>query len=70
MDFDASSLMAGFVFGVFGMFLIRQAKIRSNVPFLVTGLALIIFPYFVSNAWLAWLIGSALLGVAYLARGI
>ena len=67
-DFSPSSLIAGFVFGVFGLYLFRWGKKDANFSHLFTGLALMIYPYFVSGVFLTWGIGFSLLGVAYFTR--
>ncbi len=68
MDFSVGSLFAGFFFGVWGMFLIRQGKANAHPWHALTGLSLIVFPYFVQGIWLTWGIGLALIGIAYVKR--
>jgi predicted membrane protein len=63
-----SSLLWGLLFGSIGLgFLIYGRKQRAVVP-LVCGLALMIFPYFVSNAILLIAIGIALIVIPYFVR--
>jgi len=65
---DTSSLLWGLLFGSIGLgFLIYGRKQRAVVP-LVCGLALMIFPYFVSNTILLITIGMALIVIPYFAR--
>jgi hypothetical protein len=63
-----SSLLWGVLFGSIGLgFLIYGRRQRAVVP-LLCGLALMAFPYFVSNTiWLV-LIGVALMGIPYFFR--
>jgi hypothetical protein len=61
MDFSVSNLFAGLVFGAFGISIFRLGKKRAHPAAIVTGLALMIFPYFIENTILMWVIGSALL---------
>jgi hypothetical protein len=68
MDFSISSLMAGFVFGVFGWYLLKEGKKSGNVWHLGLGLGLMAYPYFVSGAILMWGIGVAGLTLAYVMR--
>ena len=70
MDLNLSfgSLMGGFVFGVFGFYLIKEGRRQSHVLFIILGLFLIVYPYFISNTWLHWLIGSGCLWLAYAKR--
>ena len=65
---DLSLLFCGFVFGVIGVWMFRQGKKNANVTAIVIAIALMVYPYFVSNIWLAWLIGLALCFIAYLKR--
>jgi predicted membrane protein len=65
---DTSSLLWGLLFGSIGLgFLIYGRKQRAVVP-LVCGLALMIFPYFVSNSILLVAIGIALIVIPYFVR--
>jgi hypothetical protein len=65
---DTSSLLWGLLFGSIGMgFFIYGKKQRAVVP-LVCGLALIIFPYFVSNVLLLVAVGVILMAIPYFFR--
>jgi predicted membrane protein len=65
---DTSSLLWGLLFGSIGLgFLIYGRKQRAVVP-LVCGLALMIFPYFVSNTILLITIGIVLIVIPYFVR--
>jgi hypothetical protein len=56
------------LFGSIGLgYAIYGRKQRAAVP-LVCGLALMVFPYFVSNTWLLALIGAVLIAVPYFLR--
>jgi multisubunit Na+/H+ antiporter MnhE subunit len=65
MDFSFSSLMSGFIFGVIGFYVVRHAKKDANIIAVVLGIALMIYPYFVSGDWLPWIVGIALCGATY-----
>jgi hypothetical protein len=65
MDFSISSLAAGFIYGVIGIYLVRQARKTANWAHFGIGMSLMIYPYFVTSAYLLWGIGAALLYVAY-----
>jgi hypothetical protein len=61
-------LFWGLLFGSIGLgFLIYGRKQRAVVP-LVCGLALMVFPYFVSNTILLVVIGVALMAIPYFLR--
>ena len=68
MDFSLNSLLAGFIFGVLGIFLIKRGKEESNFTWAGVGLTLIVYPYFISNTFLIWALGAALLLLAYTQR--
>lgn len=68
MDFSVSSLFAGFVFGVCGLYLLRWGQKKGNIAHILLGLVLMVYPYFVSNDYLLWGIGFVLLFVAYRIR--
>ena len=65
---NAATLLWGVLFGSIGLgFFVYRRKQRSILP-LVCGLALMVFPYFVSGAvWLV-LIGVGLITVPYFIR--
>lgn len=65
---NTSSLLWGMLFGSIGLgFLIYGRKQRAVVP-LVCGLALMVFPYFISNSVLLVVIGVALMTIPYFLR--
>lgn len=62
---EISSLLWGLLFGSIGLgFFIYGRKQRAVVP-LFCGLALMIFPYFISNAILLVAIGVGLIAIPY-----
>jgi hypothetical protein len=65
MSFSFGSLLAGFTFGVAGVFFIKAAKREANLRLLFLGITLLIFPYFVSNAYFCWALGIALTVIGY-----
>jgi hypothetical protein len=65
---DTSSLLWGLLFGSIGLgFFVYGRRQKTVVP-LVSGLALMIFPYFVSNTILLVTIGIALIAIPYFVR--
>lgn len=63
-----SWILWGILFGAIGMgFFIYGRKQRAGVP-LVCGLALMVYPYFISNTVLLVVIGVALMVVPYFVR--
>lgn len=63
-----ASLWWGMVFGAVGLgYCVYGRRQRAAIP-LLCGIGLIAFPYFVSNAWLAALIGAVLMAIPWLIR--
>jgi len=56
-----ATLLWGMIFGAIGAgYCLYARQQRAPVP-LVCGLALMLFPYFVSNVWLMMLVGAVLM---------
>ena len=65
---STSSLLWGLLFGSIGLgFFLYGKKQQAFVP-LLSGLALMVFPYFVSNTILLVTIGAALTALPYFVR--
>ena len=65
---DPSSLFWGMIFGSIGIgFFVYGKKQQAIVP-LLCGLALMIFPYFVSNVLVLVVVGMALMAIPYFVR--
>jgi multisubunit Na+/H+ antiporter MnhE subunit len=64
-SFSFSSLVAGLIFGSVGLWIFGHGRKNANNRNIVIGLVLMIYPYFVSGAWLTWGLGLALCGYAY-----
>jgi hypothetical protein len=68
VNLDASSLIAGFVVSGVGFVLFSYGRKMGRVPQVITGLALMVFPYFVPNVLLMLGIAALLCGLFYLAN--
>lgn len=68
MEFSFSTLFAGFIFGVIGMYLIKRGRDQSDLWWIGIGIAMIVYPYFFSNGYFVWGIGGVLVWAAYLFR--
>jgi len=64
-SFSVSSLIAGLVFGTAGLYIFNQGRKRPNLIWVIIGLALMIYPLFVSAPLPSWGIGFALCYGAY-----
>ncbi|MEQ1665218.1 MAG: hypothetical protein ABL927_07585 [Bdellovibrionales bacterium] len=67
-EFSGSNLFAGFIFGVLGIYFLKEAKKRANLPWLLIGIALMASPYFITSAALNWAVGLALVLLGYAFR--
>jgi hypothetical protein len=64
-DLSASSLFAGLIFGVLGMWMFSQGKRKLNYTVLMISMALMIYPYFTHGPLQDWGVGVALCALAY-----
>ncbi len=63
-----ATLWWGLLFGAIGLgYLAYARRQRAPVP-LACGVALLAFPYFVSNAWAMALVGAALVALPWVVR--
>jgi hypothetical protein len=67
MDFSPASLLASLFIGAIGFGLFLYGKKRSRIPHLVSGLVLMVFPYFVPGAVAMVLIAATIIGMTWLA---
>lgn len=61
LDFNPYSLLAGFVFSMIGLGAFNYGRKLDLWQPKSIGLALMIYPYFISNRWLLWGVGTGLL---------
>jgi hypothetical protein len=66
--FSSTNIFIGIVTGAFGLAYFIYGKKRTELLFLVSGIALMVYPYMVSNVILSILIGLALLALPFLMR--
>jgi hypothetical protein len=65
---DMATLLWGVLFGAIGSgFFIYGKRQGAPVP-LVCGIALMVFPYFVSNVWATVAVGALLMAIPYFVR--
>lgn len=65
---STSMLLWGVVFGAIGFAFFTYGKQQRAIVPLLTGLTLIVFPYFISNVYLLVGVGGALIAVPYFVR--
>jgi len=59
-DFGAANLIAGFIFGSVGFVAFMYGKRMSQWKLVFSGLALMVYPYFVSNTVALYVIGAVI----------
>ena len=67
MNFDASTLVAGFVVSSIGFVFFSYGKKMSRIPHVVTGIVLMVFPYFIPGVWLMFGIAALICALLLLA---
>ena len=55
-------LLGAVLFGIYGYVAYRRGKLASSPRLRWSGLALMLYPYAVTETWMLWLIGLALCG--------
>ena len=65
---DTSFLLWGLLFGSIGLCFFVYGRRQKTVVPLVCGVALMIFPYFVSNTLVLVILGLALIAIPYFVR--
>ncbi|HEX7902182.1 MAG TPA: hypothetical protein VF950_30765 [Planctomycetota bacterium] len=65
MDLSVGALMLSMLIGAVGAGLFIYGKKQTRIPQLVAGLALMAYPYFVSNLWLMGGIAVALVAALW-----
>ena len=66
VDVDANALLASILIGTVGLGVFIYGKRQSRLPQMIAGIALMAYPYFVSNVLLMAGIAMALLAVLWL----
>jgi len=57
---DAATLFASLLFGIVGFAAFRYGKKSPSLKAMLLGAALMVYPYFVEDIWLLYVIGVAL----------
>jgi len=65
---DMATLLWGVIFGAIGMGFFVYGKRQSAPIPLVCGIALMVFPYFISNVWGTVAVGALLMAIPYFIR--
>ncbi len=60
LNFSVSNVLAGFVFGIIGFAALKYGRKQQLLKPMLVGVALMAYPYFVTNTILLWAVGAAL----------
>lgn len=58
-------ILGAILFGIIGWVAFRRGRQKSSTVLTWTGVTLMLYPYAISDTWLLWLLGAALLGLIY-----
>jgi hypothetical protein len=58
-------LFGAILFGILGWVAYRRGRQKPDTVLTITGIALMLYPYAVSDTWMLWLLGGGLLGLVY-----
>jgi hypothetical protein len=67
VSFDAGTILAGLLVSSIGFVLLSYGKKMSRPPQMLTGLILLVYPYFVPSAVWTLVIAGVLLGLLWVA---
>jgi hypothetical protein len=67
VEFDAGSLIAGFVVSGVGFVLFSYGRKMGRPIHVGTGLVLMVYPYFIPTVWIMLVVGALLCLLNYLA---
>ena len=65
MNLSASNIIAGLIFSLIGLWLVRVGKREAHFTKMLIGVALMAYSYFTQTALQSWGIGAALCAAAY-----
>ena len=63
---SAAYVFGAILFGIVGYVAFRRGRKTSSAALTWTGVALMLYPYAVSQTWMLWVLGVALCGWVYL----
>ncbi len=65
---DTTTMIWGVLFGALGLGFLTYGRRQKMIMPLVTGVVLILFPYFTPNLYIMLLVGATLLALPYFLR--
>jgi branched-subunit amino acid transport protein len=66
--FSPWAILAGVIFSIIGLIYLKRGKQDVDIPTISAGVALMLFPYFVTNTLYMILTGAAIMGLHYMAQ--
>jgi len=63
-----AALFASLLFGLIGFAAFRYGKKHAVIMPMVLGIVLMVFPYFVPEAWMIWVVGAVLTAAIWFFR--
>lgn len=66
MNLEPGPLIASFIIGSIGLVAFMYGKRQKRFPQLAVGLVLMVYPYFITNLWLVYLIAALLLALLWI----
>ncbi|TAN06976.1 MAG: hypothetical protein EPN38_06685 [Rhodanobacteraceae bacterium] len=63
-----ATLLWGMVFSAIGAGYFIYGKRQTSIAAMLCGIALVVYPWFVTSAWLTVIIGVVLMAIPYLVR--
>ena len=67
-DFSAAKIFAWFIFGAIGFVVFMYGKKNKSFRPMIIGIALMIYPYFISGTFFLYLVGIAFTAALYFWR--
>lgn len=64
-DFSANVIIASVIFGLIGMVIFKAARKENNAELYFISIGLMVYPYFVTNDILVWVVGVGLVVAAF-----
>jgi hypothetical protein len=62
---EPATLIAGLVFGIYGLYFLRLGRRLNHAPSIIIGIILMVFPYFIDRIAILWTVGVSLILLAY-----
>jgi hypothetical protein len=68
LNFSWPNLIGGFIFGIIGWYAFNHGRKEKNYKALVVGVVLMVYPYFIPNTILLYVLGVGITSLLYFWR--